>query len=251
MSAVEFTLDRSRSILDWLRSAGYAFRAYDDVIAAGDVILRHDVDLSPERAVEMARMERELGVSATYFFLLGTPLYNPFERRVREGIREIARMGHDVGLHFSTHQHWPASRPPDEAELADRIHDEQAALETIVPDPVSIVSFHVPPDWVLARSFDGFESTYEPRFFDEIDYVADSGQRWRREGVTLPEDSRPLQVLMHPGLWAEEDGSFAERVHAAVARTNRRTHRYAESRYVESESESGAVGPIQTEPPEA
>lgn len=251
MSAVEFTLERGRSIIDRLRSAGYAFRAYDDGIDAGDVVLRHDVDLSPERAVEMARMERDLGVSATYFFLLGTPLYNPFEWPVREGIREIARMGHDVGLHFSTHQHWPASRPPGEAELAARIEDEQAALETIVPDAVSIVSFHVPPDWVLARTFEGFESTYEPRFFDEIDYLADSGQRWREEGVTIPDDARPLQVLMHPGLWAEQDGSFAERVHAAVARTNRRTHRYAESRYVESESDPEPVGPIQTEPPEA
>ena len=235
MSAVEFTLDRCRSILDRLRSAGYAFRGYDDDVGAGDVLLRHDVDLSPERAVEVARIERELGITATYFVLLGSPLYNPFDAPVREAFEEIAGLGHDVGLHFSTHQHWPATEPPTEAELAARIRDEQAALSAVVPDPVSTVSFHVPPEWVLARTFEGVESTYEPRFFDEIDYVADSGQRWRDEGVAIPDDGRPLQVLIHPGLWGEADGSFEARVQAAVADAGRRTRAYARSRYLESE----------------
>lgn len=234
MSAVEFTHDRCRSILERLRSSGYAFRAYDQDVGAGDVLLRHDVDLSPERAVEMARIERELGITATYFVLLGSPLYNPFQRPVREAFAEVAALGHDVGLHFSTHQHWPASRPPAEAALAERVRDEQAALSTVVADPVSTVSFHVPPDWVLARALEGVESTYEPRFFEEIDYVADSGQRWREEGVSIPDDGRPLQVLMHPGLWGEADATFRERVRAAVADADRRTREYAQSRYLDS-----------------
>ena len=247
MSAVEFTLDRGRSIIERLRESGYSFRAYDDEIAAGDVLLRHDVDLSPDRAVEMARIERDLGISATYFFLLSTPLYNPFEGRTREAIREIDRLGHDVGLHFSTHQHWSAERPPGEDELADRVHDEQAALATVAPDPVSIVSFHAPPDWVLDRTFAGFQSTYEPRFFEAIEYVADSGQRWREEGVRIPTDGRPLQVLMHPGLWAESDAPFAERVREAVAARRHRVGAYANGRYLDS----GSVGRGAEEPPEA
>lgn len=235
MSAVEFTFDRCRSILRRLRSAGYAFRAYDDEITTGDVLLRHDVDLSPERAVRMAEIERDLGISATYFFLLGTPLYNPFQRPVREAIVEIESMGHDVGLHFSTHQYWAASRPPAEPELAARVDDERAALSTVASDPVSVVSFHVPPDWVLARTFDGVESTYEPRFFDEIGYLADSGQRWREGGLSIPGDGRPLQVLMHPGLWAEEDASFARRVREAVSDADHRSREYAGSRYLDSD----------------
>jgi len=235
MSRVEFTFDRCRSILDRLRSAGYAFCGYDDDVGSGDVLIRHDVDLSPDRAVEVARIERELGVTATYFVLLGSPLYNPFDAPVREAIGEIAGMGHDVGLHFSTHQHWPATEPPTDRELAARIQDEQAALSTVVADPVSTVSFHVPPPWVLARSIEGVESAYEPRFFDEIDYVADSGQRWREEGVAIPDDGRPLQVLIHPGLWGEADGSFEARVQAAVDDADRRTREYARSRYLESE----------------
>lgn len=244
MSSVEFTLDRCRSILVRLRSSGYAFRGYDEEVGTGDALLRHDVDLSPWRAVEVARLERELGITATYFVLLGSPLYNPFDGPVREAIREVAALGHDVGLHFSTHQHWPAAEPPTERELAARIRDEQAALSTIVEDPVTTVSFHVPPEWVLARTFEGVESTYEPRFFDEIDYLADSGQRWREEGVSIPEDGRPLQVLMHPGLWGAEDATFDERVAEAVADADRRTREYARSRYLESERIKGVpTGP--------
>ena len=247
MSAVEFTLDRWRSILDRLRSVGYAFCGYDEAIAAGDVLLRHDVDLSPERAVEIARIERELGITATYFVLLGSPLYNPFDGPVREAFEEIAELGHDVGLHFSTHQHWPATEPPTESELVARVRDEQAALSTIVADPISTVSFHVPPPWVLARTFEGVDSTYEPRFFDEIDYLADSEQRWRKQGLEIPDDGRPLQVLIHPGLWGEEDGSFEERIEAAVADADRRAREYALSRYLEPER----IRPVRTGPQEA
>lgn len=247
MSAVEFTFERCRSILGRLRSAGYASRAYDDEIAAGDVLLRHDVDLSPERAVRMAEIEREFGMSATYFFLLGSPMYNPFHGPVREAIAEIESMGHDVGLHFSTHQHWPASQPPAEPELAARIDDERAALATVARDPIPTVSFHVPPDWVLARTFEGVESTYEPRFFDEIGYLADSGQRWREEGLQIPRDGRPLQVLMHPGLWGDEDASFDQRVREAVTDADRRSRDYARSRYLDS----SRIRATRTKPPEA
>lgn len=235
MSAVEFTFDRCRSILARLQSAGYTFRAYDDDIGPGDVLIRHDVDLSPERAVRMAELERDLGVTATYFFLLGSPLYNPFQRPVREAIAEVESMGHDVGLHFSTHQYWPARRPPEEPELTRRVREERAALEIVADDVVSTVSFHVPPEWVLARTIDGVESTYEPRYFDEIGYLADSGQRWRDEGLAIPHDGKPHQVLMHPGLWGEEDGRFAVRVRESVAEADRRAGEYVQSRYLESE----------------
>lgn len=245
MPDVEFTFDRCRSILDRLRSAGYRFRSYDHALEPGDVLLRHDVDLSPERALRMARIEREWGLSATYFFLVSAPLYNPLQRPVREVIQEIAAIGHDVGLHFSTHQYWEAGRPPGEAEVTARVRDEWRVIESVVPDPVSTVSFHVPPPWAIRRTFDGFASTYEPRFFDEITYRADSEQRWRDEGLVLP-DEGPLQVLMHPGLWGTEDATFVERVREAVIEADRRASEYVRTRHLEPET----IRPRRAGPPE-
>jgi hypothetical protein len=58
------------------------------------LLLRHDVDQHPASALRMAAIERELGVSSTWYFRWRTA--NP---RV---IESIAAEGHAVGLHYET-----------------------------------------------------------------------------------------------------------------------------------------------------
>lgn len=236
MAPVAFTYDWYRSFLRDLSAAGYRFRSYDEDPEPGVVLLRHDVDLSPKRALRIARLEGALDVTSTFFFLVGSPMYNPFDGPTREAIRSIGSLGHDVGLHFSTHQYWPASGPPGESALADRVEAERSALGTIVDRPVETVSFHIPPDWVLERRFEAFESTYEPRFFDEIGYVADSNQRWRDEPPEAADLPERVQVLTHPGLWGTVDGGFRERVVAATNDARSRIGEYADDRYLDGGS---------------
>lgn len=219
---VEYTYPWYREFLGWLRAEGYRFRSFEHPVDRDEVRLRHDVDLSVERALRMARIEAELGVSAAYFFLLTSPLYNPLEAETREVVREIESLGHDVGLHFSTHAYWPTESPPAASEIGARVEAERAVLETVSEDPLSTVSFHVPPEWVIDRAFDGFRSTYEPAFLSEMDYLADSSQRWRRESPVGEPPSGPVQVLTHPGLWGQEDRSFEACVERAVTDASRR-----------------------------
>lgn len=230
---VTFTHDWYRDFVDRLVSLGYSFRSFDGPPEPGDVLLRHDIDLSVEAALEMARIEADLGVESSYFFLLTSRLYNPFEVETRERIREIEALGHDVGLHFDTHQYWSRDDPPDDAALAARIEDEQAVLESIASAPRSTVSFHIPPDWVLDRAIDGVRSTYESSWFSEPDYVSDSGQRWR-ETPPFPEDPPDrMQVLVHPGLWDDEDAPFDARVEAVIGTACRRTAAQARREFLE------------------
>ena len=63
-------------------------------------ILRHDIDMSPQQALEIARIEAGLGIRATYTVLLTGEFYNPFEASTRALLREIKALGHDIGLHF-------------------------------------------------------------------------------------------------------------------------------------------------------
>lgn len=62
----------------------------------GIVILRHDVDVDPHRALRMARLEHKLGVHSTYYFR-----YIPkiFDESV---IKSINDMGFEIGYHFET-----------------------------------------------------------------------------------------------------------------------------------------------------
>lgn len=226
-----FTDEWYRRFLDGLLDRGFRFRTYGEDVDGETVLLRHDVDLSPERALRFAELEADLDVRATYFFLLTSPLYNTFARRTRRVVRRIEALGHDVGLHFSTHQYWETE--PPEPVLREAVASKQRALGTVATEPVSVVSFHVPPEWVLRRSFDGLATTYEPRFFDEIEYRADSNQRWRGDppdASTLP---APVQVLTHPGLWGERDASFARRVETAIASSTDHAEATAREQFLE------------------
>lgn len=64
------------------------------------VILRHDVDFSLEKALEMAELENKLNVSAIYFVLLSTDFYNVASKKSIEIIKKIINSGGTIGLHF-------------------------------------------------------------------------------------------------------------------------------------------------------
>ena len=215
LEEVEFTHRWYRTLLQRLQNDGYDFRGFSDALGAGDIVLRHDVDLSVDAAVRMARLEADLGIQSTYCVLLSSPLYNPLEGEYRETLREIDALGHEVALHFSSHEHWSEDEEPTGDEIERRVREERSVLETIVP-ATETVSFHRPPSWVLDREFDGFENTYAPAYFSEIGYIADSSQRWRDDPPAVDDLPGRFQLLTHPGLWGEEDMGFEKRVQMAV-----------------------------------
>jgi peptidoglycan/xylan/chitin deacetylase (PgdA/CDA1 family) len=229
--SVAFTYDWYGSFLDELLADGRRFRTYDQPLEDGDVLLRHDVDWAPRNALEMARMEAERGVTATYFFLVTSPLYNPLHRPVRLLVQELEELGHDVGLHFSTHQYFEAE-PADDV-LVDRVLEERTVLEQVCSDTAEAMSFHRPPEWVFRESYEEFTSTYERRFFEEITYRGDSNQRWREEHPLAGGVPSKMQVLVHPGLWGENDAGFVERLREHVQGRLGRTARFLEDQFVE------------------
>lgn len=229
VGGIEFTYRWYRGFLRDIRSKGYEIKRFADSIGEGDVVLRHDVDLSLEAAVRLARLEADMGVRSTYCVLVTSPLYNTLQREDRSRVCEIESLGHEVALHFSTHEYWPPDETRDDEAIERRVEEEQTIVGTLVSEPPTTVSFHIPPEWVLDRPFDGFRSTYAPSFFSDMGYVADSGQRWRGEPPALPDPPETAQVLVHPGLWGEEDASFEERIDQhvleACRHANRRAHR--------------------------
>lgn len=229
LDSVEFTYDWYREFLNRLLDGGYVFRKFSDEVETGDVFLRHDVDLSVEDAVTLARLESDLGVEATYCFLLTSPLYNPLDRDRREQIHEIESLGHEVTLHFSTHEYWDADARPDDRTIEERVAAEQTVFDSILGTTSETVSFHVPPSWVLKRSFDGFRNTYAPEYFSDIGYVADSGQRWRDAPPTVLGLPESFQLLTHPGLWGERDRDYEARIKRSITTAcsyaSRKAHR--------------------------
>src|SRR5919109_2546437 len=118
-------------------AARYTFEPFGTQAAGPHVLWRHDVDYSLHRAVVLARLEAEMGARATYFLTLHSDLYNLLEPAVHARAREIAALGHWIGLHF------------DAGFYADGALDERAAWEGRVVSealevPVQAVSLHNP-----------------------------------------------------------------------------------------------------------
>jgi len=62
------------------------------------VLLRHDVDVSIDRAIEFAKFEYEHEIHSTYF-LLHSAKYFDYSEAFAQKCKDIIRYGHDIGLH--------------------------------------------------------------------------------------------------------------------------------------------------------
>jgi len=60
------------------------------------VVIRHDVDRRPNKAIAMASLEREFGIRTTYYFRTGRKGFP------EKAIREIVSLGHHAGYHYET-----------------------------------------------------------------------------------------------------------------------------------------------------
>jgi hypothetical protein len=180
MGECAFDLDHYAELLDAAAAGGYRWAGFDHEPEAGDLFLRHDVDLSLPAALTMARLEHARGASATYFLMTESVFYNLSSSEGRAALDELRSLGHAVGLH--------AVHP--RLQRDDRF------------DPV--VAWHNPdPDYVF-EPVDGAVNVMEPPWFTQGRYRSDSNQHWR-EGC--PHDELRagafdwLQLLVHPEIW--------------------------------------------------
>ncbi len=80
------------SVYPTITMAEYMDRRYTDSF----ILMRHDVDRMPKRALETAKIEHELGIKSTYYFRMTKSVFKP------QIIRQINEMGHEIGYHYET-----------------------------------------------------------------------------------------------------------------------------------------------------
>lgn len=88
-----------RRLLEAARAEGYEVLALEDWVLEGTkaervLVLRHDVDQHPRSALAMAAIERELGMSSTWYFRWRTAAPGV--------VADLTRGGASVGLHYET-----------------------------------------------------------------------------------------------------------------------------------------------------
>jgi hypothetical protein len=190
-----FDLAHYRELLDAAEAGGYRFATFEAEPQPGEVLLRHDVDLSLEAALELARLEHECGARATYFLLTESVFYNLDSEQGRDTLRELRDLGHAVGLHAV----YPRASRDDRFD--------------------AVLAWHNPDPEYMSAPVDGFVNVMQPPWFTQGRYRSDSNQHWR-EGCPHEELRTGafewLQLLTHPEIWAYEGGTMRETMHAML-----------------------------------
>jgi hypothetical protein len=206
-------------------------------------ILRHDVDLSPRRAMEMAEWELEAGVQSTYFFLLNGPFYNLLEREHCNIPAKISAMGHEVGLHYDIAALQAGAVTGSSDELFQRQVDVLSALigKAVVSIAPHQVSLHPGADF---RRNGPWLNAYDPRVTKDIAYYSDSCGGWRDSAWhVIVSGNYPdrMQLLTHPFFWVGS-GSRWEKLACFL---EERKQRLQENVRIEREGWTGHQGVIE------
>jgi hypothetical protein len=157
---------------------------------APNAFWRFDVDLSLERALDMAQVCEIAGIRGTFYVMLRSPFYNLFSPEGRMVLERLEEYGQNVGLHVDHRE--PAC--PKQQVREDQLLALHGGLYPVNP---RLVSFHMPPPGVMWRDFVAFENAYASRWRDR--YLSDSRHEWSPEKESAVSDS--MQVNLHPEHW--------------------------------------------------
>jgi hypothetical protein len=206
----DFSFEHYRELLRAAQDGGYRWTMFGQEPQPGDLILRHDVDLSLEAALQMAELEAELGARATYFLMTQSVFYNLGSSEGRRALNRLRELDHGVGLHAV----WP------NVELDDRFD--------------AVVAWHNPNPDYMSEPVDGAVNAMEPPYFEQEHYRSDSNQRWRHG---CPHDQLRgaefewLQLLIHPEIWVYPGETMSKTMNAMLdAERDRRRELLAEDR---------------------
>ena len=179
---------------------------------------RHDVDSSVHRAYALAKIEKELNIKATYFFLLSSMFYNVFELEIKELIEKILSLGHQIGLHFDPTLYEIKTKD----DLEKYLYFEKNIIETLLQTQIKVFSFHNPSDKILKEyeefRYAGMINTYARFFKENIPYCSDSNGYWRYKRLEdfLNEGHKKIQVLTHPEWWQKEVMKPRDRIQRCI-----------------------------------
>ena len=210
---MQFTFQGYSDLVDVLRDSGYSFADYHNYADFSRcVILRHDIDNSIEKAIELAELEHKLDVKSTYFVLLTSDFYNPCSKKSLEGLRHIQQLGHEIGLHFDEMTY------EGSVDVVSAIKREAKILSGIIETPITTVSMHRPSQDTLDANYDLYPmvNSYGKTFFNEFKYLSDSRRRWREPVLDIIKSGEynRLHILTH-AIWYQEK---EETIHDTIKR---------------------------------
>lgn len=198
-----FSLEQYKNLLLKAKKLGYKFPNLSEYPKWLDrypkfLLLRHDIDSSPLNALKMAKLEYALGLSANYYVMMHSPFYNVASSPYFDAMREMADMGHEIGLHYDYKFYEEKKMNPQKGLLRDI-----KALESVLDIKVRSVSQHKVATHSRINIGQSYVDAYDKRLAERAVYISDSGFKWRKESLTELIGKCPkIYALIHPATWA-------------------------------------------------
>ncbi|MDY0276973.1 MAG: hypothetical protein RBQ97_02705 [Acholeplasma sp.] len=198
---MKFTYKDYSNFINLRKQEGFLFPTFSNFMPSLEkqIIIRHDVDVSIEKALILARIEHDLNISSTFFFLVSTNFYNVLSSDSKSKLSEIASYGHEIGLHFDETQY----NIQNEEEFYRHLLFEKVILEKAIGSKVKSFSNHRPSKFVLNGLSDNkidMFNAYGKTFFVDSKYLSDSRMIWREDidlALANP-DYKNYQIGIHP-----------------------------------------------------
>lgn len=176
----DFTLNTYKCLLQAFLSKGYKLINYSAYCKGVDadkfLILRHDVDEIAGNALKMAKLEHELGVSATYYFRIVQQSNKP------DIIKKIAELGHEIGYHYED-----LAFAKGDITLAKQTFKKNLAyfrtfypVKTVCMHGSSTSKYDNREFWknFKLKDFNLIGEPYLTTDFNEVFYLTDTGYSW-------------------------------------------------------------------------
>ena len=183
---MDFTLSAYKKLISTLQSKGYFFQTFEEYVKNSKekvVMLRHDVDRKPGNTLAVAKIEKDAGIHASYYFRIVKESYD------ENIIIQIAEMGHEIGYHYEN----LATCKGDFGLAIDDFGINLRKLRKLYP--VKTICMHGSPlsKWDnrdLWKKYDyrDFGIIAEPSFdvdFEEVFYLTDTGRSWNNFKVSV------------------------------------------------------------------
>jgi hypothetical protein len=223
----EFTFEKYPKHIELALKNGFEFVGFQDNYEWSRklVLWRHDVEFSPWVALRMSKIEKSLGVKASYFFQTHSEFYNLYERAVVDIALEIADMGHYVGLHYDPH-FWGLDDEPDSPEKVSRMSktlqwDADFFGKAVGVEP-NVFSFHLTNRFTMSceeMRYAGLINVYSKFFKEHFAYNGDSNGWWKFEKMDdrfTNADIRHVQILTHDANWTDKPMAPRQRGFLAI-----------------------------------
>jgi hypothetical protein len=227
----DFSYKVYRHLIDELKQHGYQFQTFESYLSEPlpkSVLIRHDIDLYASKALPFIRIEREMGVTASYYFRVIKGTFKP------EVFKEAVASGHELGYHYE-------DLARNAGDITKALGDFKSNLELFKKYySVHTVCMHGSSgshidnrDMWLSCKFEDYGLIGEPYVsldFNKVLYLSDTSKRWNGSKIALRDkvksqftfsftstwdiinnmDKLPNHIMLtiHPEYWAD---SFWER----------------------------------------